>query len=253
MNKPPNVTYEMIDIDRLDVDPRYQCKPRSRSVRIISTGFDFALFGTPEVSARPDGRYVILDGQTRVKTSKALGKLPPRIMCRVHHELDLPEEARLFVAMNGNRSPVPAVAKYVADVVARTPAAMDINRITSNLGLSVTGYRTTTSLTSVSALYSLLTAGVLERVLRIAKQWANDSTRPEAFDGRILRGIWHFLSSETVVDSVLCERLSSQDPRQVMRNIDTEKTLRSTNVNAASVLVFRKIYHPGKKSGLKAV
>lgn len=238
-----SVTVEMLDSSRLYADPVYQAAPRARTERIISREYKAALFGVPEVAAEEDGRFAILDGQTRILVARRLGVLPTNIWCRVHRGLTLPEKALLFVEMNENKTNVHTVKKYLSSLIAEDKDCLAIDQAVRAQGLAVGMSTTTTRISAVDALRALHKDGTLTRVLAICRQWAQDFAQPVALSGPMLRNVSQFLSEQKVNDKTLTERLASKDPRLVLAQIRGERQALSGSLKASAVgRVFKKIY-----------
>src|SRR5262245_46628725 len=92
-------TFELLDVDWMFVDDRYQ-RPLTRIADVIADDFDRALLEPLLVSRRKAKRYAIADGQNRWAGCKRIGER--WLWCRVM-TLEPQEEARLFSRLQANR------------------------------------------------------------------------------------------------------------------------------------------------------
>lgn len=174
-------SFEVLDVDRLFVDPAYQ-RPLTTFSQKIEKNFDPALVGTLVVSERTEGDlagyYAIVDGQTR---AAAIASLAARdearlaVPCLVYRGMSQAEEAKLFARLQKERRGVSSYHRFRADLVAGEPEAVAINEIATRVGYEIgTG---TGKLSGVAALEDVYrrTPEILERALTISRAaWGPD-------------------------------------------------------------------------------
>jgi hypothetical protein len=103
----------------------------------IAANFDADAFGVITVSKQKSGRYVCLDGQTRLLAIGLIGcEKTLKVPCVVHEGLKRSEEAGLFQRLN-NHVVVPFTAKFMSRVVEGEPVALAINSIVKTAGFHV--------------------------------------------------------------------------------------------------------------------
>ncbi len=86
-----------IDLKDIKVDVSYQRTPDEKRIEKIAINWDDMKANLVHVSERPDGYYVIDGNHTRLASERA-GKTD--ILCRVHTNLTIEDEARLFSELN---------------------------------------------------------------------------------------------------------------------------------------------------------
>lgn len=102
-----------IPVNALFADDTYQRRLDEIRVRRMAATYQLALVGILEISARPDGTYAILDGQHRWAVVLAATKAT-HLPCRVHTNLTIAEEARLYHQLNTTRTQLRPWDKWLA-------------------------------------------------------------------------------------------------------------------------------------------
>lgn len=168
-----NPVLKQLRVDHLTVDFRVQRSVDPHRVEKIKASLNPAALGTIIVSARDDGTYHVVDGQTRVAAMKQSGHGEDMVDCKVFSELTLADEAALFRMYNDTRTVRP-VTKFIIRVVEGDPKAVELNHILHNHGWTVNG---------ASGHGYYLAVGALEWVHDGAVQW--EPGNPEACDTTI--------------------------------------------------------------------
>lgn len=243
---------KLVAIDKMYVDPRYQRPENPRLLSLITNNFREDLLGTPVLSCQNDGRYAIIDAQHRVVGGKASGKIPPQIYCTVHSGLSLDQEAALFVKLNSARTPVHSRDKFKAEVVAKDPEAVEVNRLVEEQGLRIGRQASLTDIQAISSLRWIVRNSKLKEVLCIAKSWALATNDPTAYEGTLLKGLGHFLRNCPEADyTVLQGKLCEVPPGQMIQRIKTSKGMGLT-LEQSSVERFLQVYNYRAKNKLAA-
>ncbi len=162
-----------------------------------ANGFDPQLAGIVTVSMRSDGTYAVIDGQHRLELARR--SKVEKLRCDVHVGLTVPQEAALFLALDGAK-PLFANEKYDAKLRAGNQEIMAIDAVVRKHGCTInkTGDRSKAvrSLNAVKTLediYRALGADGLESVIRIiCAVWPDDK---EAYTEIMLRGMALFVQS----------------------------------------------------------
>lgn len=180
-----------VPVGELMVDPTYQRELDERRVDGIVDGFDPALLGTLEVSAR-NGRSAVFDGQHRLAALKRLRI--DHVACVVHEGLSVEDEARLFVELQTRRKALTPLDRFRARLVAGESQARAINRIVEAAGYKVTSGGGAAAIGAVTALDRVLaldeTGAILESALDLLSVWKGE---PKATDGALILGLGLFL------------------------------------------------------------
>jgi len=150
----------------------YQRDISERRINSIVNGFNWRAFGAIYLSIRNGEPYVV-DGGHRVEAALRMGiKEVPAI---IYEGLTYEEEARMFVDLNGDRGPVPAISRFKARLEYREPKAQSIKEISEKCGFKIClttpkGYACNYQISAVGALENIYDIGgrsLLEDTLNI--------------------------------------------------------------------------------------
>src|SRR5690606_25145225 len=94
-----------VPLNLLTVDLRVQRALDRRKVNRIAAELNPDAIGMICVSKRPDGTYVIIDGQHRVEALKITGAANTTVLCEVFNDLTLADEAAMFRWRNNTTQP----------------------------------------------------------------------------------------------------------------------------------------------------
>lgn len=187
-------TTQWIAVNKLTLDPRVNRALDERHSAGIRTKFHRPSLGILTVSARPDGTYVVIDGQHRYRALVDLGMVNSQVECKVLVGLTLAEEARLFVQLNAVRRPQ-ALDIFLKSVTAGDPDAVAIDGILKDHGLTVSWAHADGNIAAVQAVQSLYnndrSGKLLSQVLHIVtSSWGRTI---DAVNGHLLNGIGQLL------------------------------------------------------------
>ncbi len=124
-------TIRSVPVAALHIDHAYQ-RPATKKMEAIGKSWSDELVGYPVLSQRDDGSYWIIDGQHRIGGARIAGK--QNLECDVRTGLSQEEEAKMFDALNGQRSHVGAIDRYKARLFYHDPAALEVTRIVEAAG-----------------------------------------------------------------------------------------------------------------------
>lgn len=131
---------EWVAPDHLSVDPSYQRSidnaASRRLIASIAASFDWRLFSSLIVSARPDGSRVIIDGQHRWAAAMRRGDLMHLPCCSFSYPTP-EDEARMFITANRARKSMNRLDDFYAALAAADEDALEIHRLVTEAGLSV--------------------------------------------------------------------------------------------------------------------
>lgn len=131
---------EWVAPGHLSVDPSYQRSIENaasrRLIASIAASFDWRLFSSLIVSARPDGSRVIIDGQHRWAAAMRRGDLTHLPCCSFSYPTP-EDEARMFILANRARKSMNRLDDYYAAVAAADEDALEIQRLATDAGLVV--------------------------------------------------------------------------------------------------------------------
>jgi hypothetical protein len=239
-----------VKVGTLLIETRYQRELDQRRVDAIVKGFDPERVGVPVVSERPGGELVILDGQHRLNAMLQLDLENEEIVVEVRSGLSLTEEATHFLKLNDGRCKVGAFDKYRAELIARRPAALEIEAIVKGLGLRVARGKGIRCICAIDAVRSVhLRQKNLHDTLLVLKKWASDD--PSVFDRDLLKAVSAFLDTyPKAMPSRLVAKLTDKAPDSIQRRIQRQ-TSKADGISskAASCVVLREVYNDHAKKG----
>lgn len=128
---------------QLQVDATYQRDIDDRGqtlVRAIAQRWEWSLCQPLVIARRADGGLFIIDGQHRWAAAKVRGDIP-LLPCVVIDSTGADGEAGQFVKLNRQRNALTPFALFRAAVAAGEEAAVAVDRIVREAGLSITGQR----------------------------------------------------------------------------------------------------------------
>lgn len=214
------VTDEWLTVADITTDTRVNTRPVYKPwVEAHIALFDLQKIGVPQVSARPDGTKIWLDGQNRGALLRAVGRSDDKIQCRVWRGLSVPQEAALFLALNDNRQ-VNTIYKFQAGVTAGELTAVEIHRAAGDLGWSIKDQTRDGCITAVVSLQKVHRLGrkedgggaaLVHRTLSVVTHaWGY---KAEAVKGEILYGLSQVLRRYgTQIDDAELSRRLAQYP-----------------------------------------
>jgi hypothetical protein len=108
-----------LPIHQLRIDPTINRPLNRQRVHTIAEKFDPDAIGVLTVSVRPDGTYLLLDGQHRLAALRQAGwDGQQKVPCDLRHGLSQVQEVALFVKLNNTAKP-----KYIHRFYAASPPA----------------------------------------------------------------------------------------------------------------------------------
>lgn len=130
------IDLRFIPVAELLIDQAYQRKLSEKSKRVIRKivgEFTWSRFGAINVAERPEGGFLVIDGQHRAIAALHCGvtDVPATVSAGAQAA-----QALDFVAVNSNRSAVTAVDKFRARVTAGEPDALELDEVLRGLEIS---------------------------------------------------------------------------------------------------------------------
>jgi len=179
--------FRWLELGELEVSIHAQRRFIQASGDKLALKFDLDKMGNPVISER-DGRFFIIDGQTRVYAAKKFGFADTdKVQCAVYEGLTEKQEADLFLALNDSKA-VGAFDKFRVGVNAGREEESNINRVVGAQRLHVARSRRPDGIASVASLrtaYNRTGAAGLGTTLRILRDGFGDA----GFDGPLIDGI----------------------------------------------------------------
>jgi hypothetical protein len=171
--KVPNQKIELIALDDMEPDTKFQRPTKVSQVESIVKKYDDAQLGVITVSWR-DGKYQVIDGAHRAKSLRDLGYT--HAYCVVLNGLNLAQEADYFRKQNQDRRQTTIGDNFKAGITAEDEQVIRINEIAMSHGFHIgTGVRKSHRLRALTAVYDIVNNygyEVLDATLKlIAATW----------------------------------------------------------------------------------
>lgn len=238
----------LLNIAPHDPGPGYQRPANVRRVEKLARDWDWAMLDPLTVSKRQggsrDGELFVVDGQHRwLAAIERWGEsvVLPATMLR----LTLEEEADRFSRQHDNSARLSQNARFAAAVVAREPQAIDIKAIAERQGWIVSPYFGPQRHNAISAAGNLISVyraygpDVLELTLKLLAEAYG--FKPQAVDGRLIRGLGHFLYHFPVANvTELTERLMR--PEAMPARLFQNSTMYSMNTGGSAAAISHAIF-----------
>lgn len=243
-----------VPIDLIFADLTYQRPLDEVRVDRMTEKYNVSLVGIVEVSARPDGRYAVLDGQHRVAVVRnvTFGQpSPAHVPCRVHSGLTVTEEAEVYHQLNTTRRQLTGWDRWVARRASRDQGVLAIERCAERNGLTIGTSEGSNILRSTVACERLVELGglpLLDATLGLVLQiWPNDQT---GLDGAVLRGLGHVLHTygQDLDLARLLDTLSAVVPRQLSARAKAAREVHNGTTDRLMSHVIVELYN-GPRGG----
>jgi hypothetical protein len=191
-------TVQMLKLDQLIVDARFQRPIQQSRVERYVKQFDGKLVGLLTVSVRPNGKYVLLDGQHRWMVLVERGYT--EALCEVLTGLSFEQEAAIFHGRNIGRVRIKPGDYFRARLAANDPVAKAINETVTKVGYYIElqpqvhgrTEKSPRSIVSIEAVERIFNTGLLTQTLGTVK--ASWPDQPSFFmKSDLLLGVAAFL------------------------------------------------------------
>lgn len=192
-----------LPLSALFADPTYQRPLDLKRIETMAANYDPELIGVLEVSARPDDRYALIDGQHRWALLRDLADegTDPTVPCHIHRGLSVDDEAGLFYDIDAGRRRLTGRDRWVSRRGAGDPVVRDIEGLLAKHNL-VTGDATRNGVVrSTLACEQIVSLGglpLLDRTLDVVLRAFGDDY--EALTAAILDGVSEVIGVYPEVD-----------------------------------------------------
>lgn len=194
-------TFELVDLNTIIVDHRYQRELKPALVAAIATDPRWELFGVPVLFKRGNGMLYVADGQQRITGLKQSQSPPKKIPAVWFPVTGLDDEAAAFVQINEFRKSLTALEKHKGKIVAKDPSTLAIERAADTVGVTIGGgtggSADARTVTAVAALYQVYNdlgeEGLVQTLVVCRDAFADDSG---AFGASILRGVAEIIAEQ---------------------------------------------------------
>lgn len=179
--------YQMVPLDKIVVDPRYQRDIIQPHVDRIDREFDYAQLDVLTLSKRSASEYACVDGQHRLVVLNAREE-DTEAPALVHVGLTAEEESELFRKIQEGRRQLMPLDKFKSRLFGNDPIAKGIKVIADEFGLEIgTGPKSIQSIVNYERVYR---RGNLHDTLTIMLLWNGDQ---KWLEGPLCDGLSRFL------------------------------------------------------------
>lgn len=184
--------FQVVPIEQLFVDSVYQraiSQGSVKNIKRICEAFDWAKF-LPVIVTQDGDRFCIVDGQHRTTAAATIGI--QAVPCYVL-SCSPSEAAAAFAAINGNVTPVQPIDLWFAELAAKEPKAIALQRVLDAAGVKVTrkkeGYLPgeTRSITVLQRALDFYGSAILTTILQCIVETSDGN--PGMLFGAIINGI----------------------------------------------------------------
>lgn len=228
--------FDVIRIELMFVDRSYQ-RPLTDFAAKIEQDFNPALIQTVALSERSNGKFAVIDGQTRMVAAEKLGYdvLPACVFTG----LGVPEEAAIFEQLGTARRALKTYDRFRAAITRGDPEAIAIQALVDSLGLEI-GSKFPEQIIAVGALRSCYRRdGIqLERTLvNLKEAWPD-----RAPAGDMIKGMHLFFTPRNAKlrrerqglnDEKLVMKLQVAGPDQIRRRVNAAREAAGVTTNAS--------------------
>lgn len=249
----------------LSVDPDVQRVLNESRARLLADSFEENALSVFTVSARSyldpasntaKTRYVVLDGQTRLRaihlfTGTDQSALP--VLCQIYYGLTRQQEAEIFLSHN-NRAAIRSVDKFRLAIVAKEEWALDLAKVVNSHGFEIgRGARVTHRFTAVSTAKKIMGLpdglDTLNRAFDLlVRAWGHraNTASAEAIDGV---GMLYHRHGAAVATVSFAKRLARKDTPQTFKaNCMSMRGAMRLSRTEASYRYVLSVYNQGLSS-----
>ncbi len=216
----PKVKYELIPINELICDQKYQRELSNKQVELTAENFDPFQINPVKVSRREGKNYVINGQHTMEIVAKKSGSRETPVWCMIYDEMDYTTEANVFAEQMKYVRSLKPYDIFVAKIEAEDHASLMIKSIVETYHLKVSYEAKPGNICAVKALediYDRLGSDVLDRTLRVCvNTWDGD---PRSVTSNMLKGLAILLAAcdERIRDNIFVDKLGEESLKELIR------------------------------------
>lgn len=201
--------------DALQIHPAYQRDVILQKVKEITAQWSWVGAGVIVVGER-GGEYWVIDGQHRVTAAKRRSDIT-LLPCVVFQTEDVKQEAIAFLDLNTGRKPVSSLGKFKAMIAAGDEAAITVNRVLEELGVT-TAPTATKGKELKSVAWAVKKAGENAEKFKLVMRTAAELSHDMPIQHRLLDGLWYINErlQGGISDKRFNERLHSVGARRLI-------------------------------------
>jgi len=240
---------EWIRFSDLSVEPIYQRDVVWARISYLAKNWRGSDIGIITVSFR-DGKYWIVDGQHRYLAALELGLEDTKVLCHVHRDLTVEQEAKLFASLNDQRAPT-AYDRFKAGLVYGDRIAIGVDKATRRHGFFVSSSSARGKISCVAKLMELERRDpeLLDATLQVVSSaWGNERAAVEA---PILAGVAKVLdryNGSVDLTDLAIKLKKNSDPGSLLGHAKGIKAMSGKPAPETIALSVVDIYNKGKRS-----
>jgi len=235
--------YRFVPLDKLEIDHAYQRGRDDSRISKMAHAWNQDLCGVIIVNQRANGSLYVIDGQQRVAAMRLTKNSPARVLAQLFTGLTIEQEAELFKDLDTQRLGLTTGSVFAALVVARDPAALEIQDAAHKAGLTLDPKRgdapnNLRAFGAIMGIHRRSGKDMLARIFKIVSAAWPENRYWGA--GNVLKGLEVFLTKyPDINDRHLIEALARTTPRDIENKA---RTLSEALSSALSRWVGRVIF-----------
>lgn len=244
----PNVHFELIPINNLVSNQKYQRNLSQKHITQTAANFDLFQINPVKVSRR-DGINYVFNGQHTIEiVALVSGSRDTPVWCMVYDELNYEHEADIFANQMKYVKALNPYEVFMANIEAGNDDQLLIRDLVESYGLTIGRQRAPGCIVAVSTLESIYKKygyPVLDRTLRLCiGAWEGDVN---SFGANMMNAVAKLINTygDTLNDQVFKEKLGAISVKTLSR---TAKERRPGSLGFAEAMVLE--YNGRKKTGL---
>ena len=236
------------------MDDAYGRPLREGHLDRLTRAWDRSRAGVLYLSMRSDGSFACLDGWHRCCACRAVEGDEAALPARVYFDLDLRAEAALFAAFNKDRAAVKPGELFRSRMAAGEPAALEIHKIVTELGLSLSytgkpSANTIQAISSIESVYSKYGGKMLRDVLLTLRNCMGDGAG--AIQSSVIKGLAQFViryAAEMDMARLYAVLSANSTPRLVGMANSIRSIMPGTQMEVGVGMAILQLYNTGLKS-----
>ena len=222
----PKVAYELIPINELVCDQKYQRELSKKQVKNTSENFNPYQINPVKVSKRDGKNYVINGQHTMAIVAKISGSEATLVWCMVYEDMNYEQEADIFAEQMKYVRGLSPYDVFNAKIEAGNPDSLMIKTVVESYGLIIGCESKPGMVCAIKALediYEKLGIDALSRTMRVCMNtWEGDV---KSLSGNMLKGLAILLAAydDKIKDDIFVEKLSGVSIKELIRNANDRK------------------------------
>lgn len=245
---------EWVDVSLIDVDHNYQREADPARVEKILVAFQWDHFGAVTLARQPNGRYMVTDGQHRVKAAQ-LHPDVSHVPATVIGSAGTQAEAENFLRINRDRKAVSTIERYWAGLTAGDAMAARIRAVLQAEDCDVAPdsgtYKPNLTL-AVTALQRCIErhgeAATRAAIAAIRTAWPAE---PNALRGTLITAVARVVRANHGIDKArLAKALAGRNYATLSAHAEAQRSLLGGDAATALAKTITELYNRGLSANL---